>query len=204
MIIRNYNYICCNKLIYMKLKNIGNKEIRIAFTPKKGKMIIADLKPGQIIFGEPGSIDNKQIVILKRKGKIEVFEDDKPKNGEYYKPYGLISHEDVVKLTHIETKKTTIILEVDEDDDVEIELPEIGKSPVKEDESEFSLDEAEDDFNFENDEQDSTGAIDEIDDQKADIKTESTNVSKNKGGRPKGSKNKPKKRGRPSNKKKHK
>ncbi len=105
----------------MKLKNIGNKEIRIAFTPKKGKMIIADLKPGQIIFGEPGSIDNKQIVILKRKGKIEVFEDDKPKNGEYYKPYGLISHEDVVKLTHVETKKTTIILEVDEDDDVEPE-----------------------------------------------------------------------------------
>lgn len=171
----------------MKLKNIGNKDLKIVFTPKNKKSIIVDLKPGQIVYAETDSIDNKRILIIQRKGKLEITENDKPNAIEYYKPYGVMSHADVENLKRAIKKPTIVIDEKDEEEDEDVDLDEMNETKTikgalsKDDEDEFKIsdDEDEDTFN---------------DSEEKEESKEKESVSKNKGGRPKGSLNKKKKR----------
>lgn len=154
----------------MKIKNISNKELSIPFKSKQGKGIILTLKPGQIVFCESHNDKNQQVRVFLRKNKIEISEDDKPQNGQYYHVYGVLPHEEVVKLM----QHTAQTVDLDDEED-EISSSESISSDLVITES--------------NEEE-----VDDIDDKKQDSQI------KNKGGRPKGSKNK-KKSGRPKKKK---
>jgi len=161
----------------MKIKNISNQPLTIPFKQKGGKGIIITINPGQIVYCEPHTAENKQVIIYDRKGKIIITDDEKPQNGQYYHPYGVLSHEEVLAL-----KNHSTIVSVESDDEDE-----------------------EDEVSEEIDTNDLEISDDDSDDMDYDTDSDSTNndqsgVEKNKGGRPKGSKNK-KKGGRPKKKK---
>lgn len=197
----------------MKIKNIGHKNLKVAFNPKKGQTLIIELKPGQIIFGEPNSVDNKQILILTRKGILHITEDDKPLNGEYYKAYGVLPHADIIKLKNPKPSNSSFVLE-ESDEDEQDEQDE--DSPIintvvnetvlpKEDLEEFIIPEEEEEeepkTQIEND--DDADIDNEDNEQKTLSSVEESDIQppKNKGGRPKGSLNKPKKKKKKSAKK---
>ena len=162
----------------MKIKNISKKAISIPFKVKDKKTIILSLEPGQVVYCEEKANENNAIIVFKRKNKIELTEEDKPKNGEYYHVYGVLSHSEVLKLKQQEVPKIiSLDIEDDEDDD---ELPEVSIIEHSSDIDETSDDDED---------------VDEID---INIDTDETSddatVSKvKKGGRPKGVKNKSKK-----------
>ncbi len=194
----------------MKIKNIGHKNLKVAFNPKKGQTLIIELKPGQIIFGEPNSVDNKQILILTRKGILHITEDDKPLNGEYYKAYGVLPHADIIKLKN--PKPSTFVLE-ESDEDEQDEQDE--DSPIintvvnetvlpKEDLEEFIIPGEEEEEPKTQIENDDDADIDNEDNEQQSLSSvEESDIQppKNKGGRPKGSLNKPKKKKKKSAKK---
>lgn len=154
----------------MKIKNISNQPLTIPFKSKQGKGVIITLNPGQIVFCESHTDKNQQVRVFLRKKKIEISEDDKPQNGQYYHAYGVLPHDEVVKLM----QHTAHTLDLDEEDD-EVEPSESIPSDLEIKESEEE-------------------EVEDIDDTKQEGQI------KNKGGRPKGSKNK-KKSGRPKKKK---
>lgn len=170
----------------MKIKNISNQTLNIPFKTQEGKGIIVSINPGQIVFCEDHTKGNKQVVIFLRKNKIEVSEDNKPTNAQYYHAYGVLSHDEVLKLK----QSTAHTLHLDNDDDDE----ESESAPVSESvpsDLEIKEEDEDDDLDTEiesNDEND-----DEDDDNLEEKGNESVQV-KNKGGRPKGSKNKTKSR----------
>lgn len=151
----------------MKIKNISNQELNIAFV-LDGKATIVQLKPGYIIYSEKTSIDSKQLLIFQKKKLIESNDEDKPINGIYYHPYPTI------KRTSSSTTIPMFEDVYDEPDDAEEKVPEIIAPII-----------ASDDENIDD--------VD-IDDGEPHTKNEAVlNPSvKNKGGRPPGAKNKPK------------
>lgn len=168
----------------MKIKNISNQTLNIPFKTQEGKGIIVSINPGQIVFCEDHTKGNKQVVIFLRKNKIEVSEDNKPTNAQYYHAYGVLSHDEVLKLK--QSTANTLHLDNDDDDD------ESESSPVNEsvpsdleikddDEDEDNLDTK---IESDDDEDDEDGNLEEKDNESVQVK--------NKGGRPKGSKNKKK------------
>jgi len=161
----------------MKIKNISNQPLTIPFKQKGGKGIIITLNPGQIVYCEPHTSENNQVRVYNRKGKIIITDDDKPQNGQYYHPYGVLSHEEVLALKN---HSTIISVESDEEEDEDI-VKEIDIVDLEDSQDE---EENDDDSDVDNDI--------EFTDEKGS--------EKNKGGRPKGSKNK-KKGGRPKKKK---
>lgn len=174
----------------MRLKNISKQNLTIPFKHKNGRGVIVTINPGQVVYCEPHTAENKQVVIYLRKQKVEISNDEKPQNGEYYHPYGLLPHVEVMKLKHQEELNPKVIDVVEEEEEIQIDL----KS------EEIDIEEIKVDIESEND--------DEIISISSENKED---ISKNKGGRPKGSLNKsksgrPKKkkpRGRPSSKKKN-
>lgn len=161
----------------MKIKNISIKSISIPFKDVDGKSHVVNLQPGQIIYCENGFEKSNPMVIYQRKQVIEVSPSDKPQSAEYYHAYGVLPHSEVLKLKqqHIIISPITIedIEEESEEDDVDEDI-EISNTGIE-------IDVNEDDVDI--------------------IETEEGVIpQKNKGGRPKGVKNKSKK-GRPKKKK---
>ena len=109
----------------MKIKNISNQPLTIPFKQKGGKGIIITINPGQIVYCEPHTAENKQVIIYDRKGKIIITDDEKPQNGQYYHPYGVLSHEEVLALKN---HSTIVSVESDdEDEDVRARVIERAK-----------------------------------------------------------------------------
>lgn len=95
----------------MKIKNItNNKELKIPMKKNNGVKVIVILAPGEVVYSEVKGVnlENKQILIYKRKNLIEVTDDDVPKNGEYYKSY---------KVIHSNANPVSVIVESEEDED---------------------------------------------------------------------------------------
>lgn len=115
----------------MKIKNISNQSLTIPFKSKQGKGVIITLNPGQIVFCESHTDKNQQVRVFLRKKKIEISEDDKPQNGQYYHAYGVLPHDEVVKLM----QHTAHTLDLDEEDD-EVEPSESIPSDLEIKESE--------------------------------------------------------------------
>lgn len=108
----------------MKIKNISSKTLEIPFKKKSGQLKKVTLLPGHIMYCEEHSINNNQVIVYKRKKIIEVTNDETPKNGEMYHPYGVLSHEEILKLKKEtpEEKHHSIELVEDEDEGEEIEV----------------------------------------------------------------------------------
>jgi len=180
----------------MKIKNISSTQLTLALN--KHTVI---LQPGQIVYTEPKT-DTRQLIVYEKKKAIEITDDDKPKNGQYYHPYSILD-----KKTTSHSIPIVPVYEEEDDDEVidvpaEVKIPDISDDVVEE-EDEVPFDTADADLDEDDDEDDN-----ESDDEEGEA--EKDGQPKNKGGRPKGSKNKSKagrpkvkrKPGRPSKKKK--
>jgi len=161
----------------MKIKNISNQPLTIPFKQKGGKGIIITINPGQIVYCEPHTAENKQVIIYDRKGKIIITDDEKPQNGQYYHPYGVLPHSEILKLKNAESLPRPINDTEEDDDDGEedIELLEVEPEIIN------------------------SNSDPDISDISTNVEFKNNDLHKNKGGRPKGSKNK-KKQGRPKKK----
>ena len=151
----------------MKIKNLSNQELKLPMKKSNGQKIIVALAPGQIVYSEAEKKhENKQLVIWERKKLIEVTSDPLPQKLEYCHAYNTIKKAAV----------PTIAIEEDFDDDQDEETsePTIDVSVLNGD------DEDDDDINDDdiNDDEERTGST--------------IAPTKNKGGRPKGAKNKSK------------
>lgn len=123
----------------MKIKNISNQPLTIPFKSKQGKGVIITLNPGQIVFCESHTDKNQQVRVFLKKKKIEISEDDKPQNGQYYHAYGVLPHDEVVKLM----QHTAHTLDLDEEDD-EVEPSESIPSDLEIKESEEEVEDIDD------------------------------------------------------------
>lgn len=110
----------------MKIKNISSKTLEIPFKRKSGQLKKVTLLPGQIMYCEENSDKNNQVIVYKRKKIIEVTNDEVPKNGEMYHSYGVLPHEEILKLKKEtpEEKHQPIELELVEDEGVEVSIDE--------------------------------------------------------------------------------
>jgi len=153
----------------MKIKNISNQVITILFDIKDSKSINLSLQPNQVVYCEDSVENNKQVVIYKRKNKIELTNDDKPKNGHYYHPYGVLPHAEVLKLKN-QIVENIPIIEIDEEENIEpedsqeVEILSLSDTEMENEDLE------KDDVNY-----------------KLMTSDDETSKPKNKGGRPKGS-----------------
>lgn len=150
----------------MKIKNLSNQELKLPMKKSNGQKIIVVLAPGQIVYSEAEKKhENKQLVIWERKKLIEVTSDLLPQKLEYCHPYNTIKKAAV----------PTIAIEDDFDDDQDEETsePTIDVSVLNGDDDED--DDVDKDIN---DDEEGTGST--------------VAPTKNKGGRPKGAKNKSK------------
>ena len=96
----------------MRIKNISEQTLTIPFKFSNGMPVVVTIQPGQIIYCEPKAEENKQVVIYCRKNKLEITQDEKPKNAQFYHPYGILPHSEVVKL-----KKENVVLHIDVDEE---------------------------------------------------------------------------------------
>lgn len=161
----------------MKIKNISNQELTIPFKKGNEKVLILKIQPGQIVYCEEKSSENKQVIILLKKKKIEITQEEKPSKIEYYHPYGVLPHSEILKLKNAESLPRPINDTEEDDDDGEedIELLEVEPEIIN------------------------SNSDPDISDISTNVEFKNNDLHKNKGGRPKGSKNK-KKQGRPKKK----
>lgn len=199
----------------MKVENISNNlshptSVNISLTNKGGSSNIVTLKPGEFVYGEIVN-NNNQLRIYSQKGIIKVEEDiDKPDNMDYYVVYASYGSESLNK--ELKTRVT-----VREEDLTKVsELHNISKEDLVEEVKEIARREGAEEVEMalesaskllENSEEViemGEQLLEEIRSQnQEEIEIEvmvPEESIKNKGGRPKGSKNKSK-RGRPKKKK---
>lgn len=167
------SYTNIHKLNSMLIKNISDKNIQIPTSVGEGKTFT--LEPGKIAYIEDKRSKDNQIIIWSRKKIIELKEVNKPEKLQYDTPYSTTKQLNIAPPT-----VATIVDEDDEDDEIITELPAVNIDEVTE-----SGDEEEPEYG------DSDGDVSE------DTAEDAANPApaKNKGGRPKGVKNKKKKKG---------
>lgn len=167
----------------MRINNISNKTIptsvKIVLPKKSGGYINITLPTNHSVYGEIMD-NNTSLRIYKQKGLIEIIEESKPENLEYYKVYNNSDINSTKIPDSVKKEISESIKRIQSNEEEEIFQEE-----------EIQLDEFAEEIHISKSTQDDsfaeTGLIEiEI------IVPE--HAIKNKGGRPKGAKNKPKKR----------
>lgn len=156
----------------MKIQNVSsnNTPIPVSFMKGDGGTVSVSLNIGEFVFTD-STIESKSLIIQQKKGNLKTSTEDKPSNLEYYKVYGAelnISQEGIEKLL----VKTTQSLQ--EEKDLALDkykgqfkiLPKAPPTPVKPD----------------------VPAPAPVVETPVDTATAPEQPAKNKGGRPKGSK----------------
>ncbi len=149
----------------MLIKNISDKNLQIPASVGKEKTFI--LEPGKIAYIEDKRSKDNQIIIWRKKQIIEVKEVNKPEKLQYDTPYSTTKQLNIAPIA--------TIVDVDDDDDEDNEV--MSEFPPAEITGGDGKEEDEEVFDEQQKEEDSTAE-----------------PIKNKGGRPKGVKNKKKKK----------
>jgi hypothetical protein len=165
-----------------KKKNIIRQTVNVVLTTKGGTKRNIKLEPGHFVYGEKMD-NNMPLRIFQQKGIVEIIEEDKPENVEYYVSYG--QNTNIFKQAKDAIINKVAKVFVKEEDLTEIsDAHNIDKEELLEDIKE------------------AVKSSPESNDEEIEVEVivpEESLPKKNKGGRPKGSKNKPK-RGRPKKK----
>lgn len=178
----------------MKIKNISQDNFTIPSNLIKDSTGAFHrdlvLTPGQIVYLET-TLRPNAFIVWARKKYIEITDDPKPAAVEYCKAYSTLKSAQI---------KTTIV-DMDDDDDDDSGIEEIpmaivevpAMEEVEEEEDDYTADAMDKEASMDDDENDDDAANDAANDAVNDLSAEPV-VIKNKGGRPKGVKNKKKKK----------